>query len=390
MFVPEAVDFDRLCRERHQRLQEQLADAELDAMVLLHQPHVGYATGHPTAMADSSHVLAEPAIAVVVAGEDRPVLFGGRPDRAFCRPDEAVSPILEEDMGRFRAQVAAAAGPTARLAIDQWTGPMLRNQLFDDAVDASPILGRARRVKTADEIACIEAAQLANNRAMTAAAAALVPGTTRGVIVAAFLAALLAEGIDTNLIDPIFQAMPRAVADGPRTTTGGVAFPTGVGDPEYHEGDLIWVDSGVDVCGYASDFGRTWICGRGPDERERELFDRWRGVMTAVQERLRPGVSARELTAAALDAADGVQPWLDHFYLFHGIGVESAEFPMAGTDRGPDADDRIVLESGMVIVLEPVVWRDGIGGYRAEEVVAITDDGYRVLGGGHTYAPFDE
>ena len=388
MLVPEGVDFDRMCRERHARIQAEMARAEVDALVLLHQPNVTYATGHPVAMADVSHSLSEAPIAVVVAGDDHPTLFGGDPKGLRCKPDEAVRPTLDEEMGRLRAQVAAAAGPTARVAVDWWTGPMLRHELWRDAPDASALIGRARRIKTADEIACIEAAQLQNNAAMEQAAAALVPDATRGDVVAAFLSCLLENGVDTNLIDPIFQAMPRSIADGPRTTTGDVAFPTGVGNPIYHRGDLIWVDSGVDVCGYASDFGRTWVCGRQPNAAEQALFERWRAVMAAVHERIAPGVTGRDLTVAAVEAGDGTKPWLDHFYLFHGIGVESAEYPMAGTDNGPEADARIVLEPGMVIVLEPAVWRDGVGGYRAEEIVTITDSGYRVLGGGHTYAPF--
>ena len=42
----------------------------------------------------------------------------------------------------------------------------------------------------------------------------------------------------------------------------------------------------------------------------------------------------------------------------------------------------------MVLVFEPVVWVDDVGGHRAEEVVAVTEDGWRPLGGGHHYAPF--
>ena len=42
----------------------------------------------------------------------------------------------------------------------------------------------------------------------------------------------------------------------------------------------------------------------------------------------------------------------------------------------------------MVLVLEPVVWEDGIGGYRAEEVLAITDTGWRPLGGWPSHLPF--
>ena len=43
----------------------------------------------------------------------------------------------------------------------------------------------------------------------------------------------------------------------------------------------------------------------------------------------------------------------------------------------------------MVMVLEPAIWDDGTGGYRSEEIVAVTDDGWIPLGGGHPYHPFE-
>jgi Xaa-Pro dipeptidase len=67
---------------------------------------------------------------------------------------------------------------------------------------------------------------------------------------------------------------------------------------------------------------------------------------------------------------------LPHFYLGHGIGVNAAEMPMIGTDLGQEFDENFVLQSGMVLVLEPVVWEDGTGGYRSEEVLVITEEGW--------------
>jgi len=68
--------------------------------------------------------------------------------------------------------------------------------------------------------------------------------------------------------------------------------------------------------------------------------------------------------------------------------VESAEMPLLGTDLGPEFDEGLVLAPGMVLVVEPVIWEDGVGGYRAEEIVAVTGDGWCHLGGGHDFAPF--
>ena len=48
---------------------------------------------------------------------------------------------------------------------------------------------------------------------------------------------------------------------------------------------------------------------------------------------------------------------------------------MIGTDLGEEFDDNFVFPVGMTLVLEPVVWEDGTGGYRSEEIVVITEDG---------------
>ena len=140
----------------------------------------------------------------------------------------------------------------------------------------------------------------------------------------------------------------------------------------------MWVDTGINYEGYASDFGATWIVGRAPDAVERDQFERWRGVVDGVLDALRPGVTGGDLVRAAGKDA-GRTPWLSYFYLAHGIGTDSAEMPFVGTDLGPDFDDALVMQPGMVLVLEPVIWDNGHAGHRSEEIVAVTDTGYRRL-----------
>jgi Xaa-Pro aminopeptidase len=53
--------------------------------------------------------------------------------------------------------------------------------------------------------------------------------------------------------------------------------------------------------------------------------------------------------------------------------------PFVGTDLGDDFDASLVLQPGMVLVLEPVIWDDGHAGHRSEEIVAVTDTGYAWL-----------
>jgi Xaa-Pro dipeptidase len=389
------VDEVRMRGHRHDALQDAMARHGVDVALLLHGAHVGYATGQPVRGVDVTHAVFERPVAIVVAGEERPHLLADG-DQPTSAPDVArhpgVWPELDEGVEALRGTLAEVAGPLAgrRVAVDAVTGPMARAGLLDGAtpVDAAPVVAEAKLRKSADEIGCIARAQRLNEQAMVAAQEALRPGATRAEVAGVFLAGLTGLGVAANLIDPIFERMPRRRALGPRTTTGDVAFPTGIGDETYAEGDLIWVDSGIDHRGYASDFGRTWIVGRDPDAAEQAVFERWCEVMVAVLGVLGPGVTGAELCRAAERANGGAAPWLPHFYLAHGVGVESAEMPLVGTDLGPDFDARLVLEPGTVLVLEPVVWEDGVGGHRAEEIVTVTDDGWRHLGGGHPYEPF--
>jgi Xaa-Pro dipeptidase len=171
--------------------------------------------------------------------------------------------------------------------------------------------------------------------------------------------------------------MPRRIADGPYTATGEVVFPTPTTGRAFEAGDVIWVDTGIDYEGYASDFGCTFVVG-GPAPRHRDQAARWREIVDRCLDVLKPGATAGDLVRAA-STGEGQRPWLPHLYLAHGIGTNSAEMPLVGTDLGDDFDDTLVLTPGMVLVFEPVVWGNGEAGFRAEEIVVVTDDGYEYL-----------
>ena len=94
----------------------------------------------------------------------------------------------------------------------------------------------------------------------------------------------------------------------------------------------------------------------------------------------REGLSAREPTPDQEQVVLHVEGDL-------GAGLNSAEMPLIGTDLGEDFDESIVLQPGMVLVLEPAIWEDGRGGYRSEEIVAVTDSGCVFLSD-FPYTPF--
>jgi Xaa-Pro aminopeptidase len=282
---------------------------------------------------------------------------------------------------------------TARVAFDDMSAALLSTitgSNYDfEIVDAGLVTVPAKLVKTADEVTCLRAAQEINELALTTAYEALKPGVKQSELTGLFLEEIYSRGAEHNNMDPIFDVMARSREHGPFSVNGGVVFPTPTTDLELSRGDLLFVDASISIGGYHSDVGRTWIVGCDEvDSNQRAWFDRWLATFQAVLDVTRPGATGADLTRAAHAIEPDCKPWLDEFYLCHGVGTESSEMPWIGTDRGPGFDAQMVLEPGMVFMLEPVIWQEGVGGYRSEEMVLVTEGGYEVLHADLPYAPF--
>jgi Xaa-Pro aminopeptidase len=390
--VPDEPDVVRMRADRHGRLQAGLERQGIDGLLLLGTGNVSYATGAMAPGTDSGRASLLRPVALVVRGDPAPHLFTPYPEGAPPElPADHLHRPLWPDLDEGAALVAAVLGellpPGAQLATDEQPHPILGATA--GAVPAAAVLGPAKLTKTADELACIRRAQHINEQAMADVQPHARPGTRQTDLSARFLRRIFELGAHSDGIDPIWQVLPLDRADGPWTTNGDIAFPTPTTDRFLREGDVVWVDSGLHWEGYASDFGRTWLVSDDPSPtpRQQAQHRRWCEVVAATLERCRPGASGRDLTAAAIEANGGTKPWLDHFYLAHGVGTDSAEMPMIGTDLGEAFDEQLVLEPGMVLVIEPVIWDDGAAGYRAEDIIAITDDGWLPLSD-HPYEPF--
>ncbi len=383
------LDLARMRRERHGRLQQAMREQGIDALLLLTSGNVMYATGARHVMADNGRTYQLRNIALVLADAPAPHLFTPLLEGApRDLPDDHLHPALwpetdegVEDMAR-RLKDVLGGWDVRSLAVDDLTAPMyfgLPSLLAPaELVEAGQLLTSARVRKTPDELECMRHSWEINEAATYAAEQILRPGVRLTELSGAFFRRLFALGATSNFLDPVFQAMPERIADGPWSTNGDVPFNLVTTDHIVSDGEVIWTDTVMGYEGYASDVGRTWVVGR-PSRQLRGLYERWQEITDAVIAEIRPGVTGTVLTHTATELNGGKKPWLDHFFLAHGLGLEGGEPQQIGSDRGQEFDEQFVLEPGMAIVVEPVTWQDGHAGWRCEELVFVTDDGHELV-----------
>ncbi|MFN8028474.1 MAG: M24 family metallopeptidase, partial [Acidimicrobiia bacterium] len=356
-------------------------------------------------LSDAGRANVERPVALVVAGDDQPHLFtpfgeaGATPTErgVGLDADHVHGPVyldFDEGVDAFAAVLASLVPAGGVVAVDDVTAAMHRNHtgLFSEWPPraATDVTGPARLVKTPDELAIMRQGLWITEQAMADVHAHLVPGVRQTELTARFLHRVFELGADANILDPIWQIMPDRKADLPWTVHGDIACPLLSTERELARGDVLWVDTGMLFGGFHTDFGRTWIVDAAPTARQQEHYEAWRAVNDAALGELRAGATGGDLTRAARAAYDAGRytadkPWMLHFYLSHGIGLDSAEMPFIGSDLGDAFDDGFVLETGAIVVLEPVIWEEGFGGYRSENVYAVTDTGWIEL----TDYPYD-
>lgn len=261
-----------------------------------------------------------------------------------------------------------AAGGTLRIAVsdDLPARHLLRLQerLADARFElASPILGRLRIVKDADEIALLTEAAHAADRVVAQIAAGRLVGRTEADVAREVRERLIAEGHD--------EAHFAIVGSGPNSAS------------PHHEaserviaaGEPIVLDIGGTIAGYGSDITRTlWVTGgdpaNGPDERFRHLFGVLHGAQAAATRAVRPGITPEAVDAAARRPIEA-EGYGEAFFhrTGHGIGLEGHEDPYI------IEDNREPLREGMAFSVEPGIYLVGEYGARIEDIVACGPDG---------------
>lgn len=151
-----------------------------------------------------------------------------------------------------------------------------------------------------------------------------------------------------------------------------IAFGPSSAFPHYHtgkrrlkKGDIVLMDLGVRLNGYASDMTRSFFFGQGSDILQK-LYQVVAESKKAALSICQPGTTLAELDEVARKVMRKAK--LEKHFLHslgHGIGLDVHESPNFRGDKGQ-------LQPGMVITIEPGLYLPGKGGVRLEDMVIIT------------------
>ncbi|WP_242823319.1 M24 family metallopeptidase [Thermaerobacter subterraneus] len=226
---------------------------------------------------------------------------------------------------------------------------------------ADPVLGALRARKDAAEVAALRKAAELVETALGHGMAFIQPGYRESQIAREIEKALRELGTRSPF--------GIHVASGPRSAVPHAETEDRVLQP----GDLVWVDVGAEVDGYAADITRTFLLPGGDPHgaaRKAEIYRVVYLAQAAARAAARPGVRAQEVDAAARRVIEqaGYGPYFTH-RTGHGLGLDVHEAPNIAPG------DETVLEPGMVFTVEPGIYLPGLGGVRIEDDLLITEEG---------------
>jgi Xaa-Pro aminopeptidase len=146
-------------------------------------------------------------------------------------------------------------------------------------------------------------------------------------------------------------------------------------DVTWRRGQIVLIDAGVVIEGYAGDLTR---CFHVPDplrQLEQWVYQAGKQALAHVK----AGALVKEIDQAAREVfrKEGVESSFLHS-LGHGIGLDVHELPRISSKK--ESGD-VRLQEGMVVTIEPGLYREGLGGVRLEEMVLVTKTGYEPFTG---------
>lgn len=380
--------------QRISLLQSALREHNLDALVVSLPSHVLLLTGYYPVVGISIAICTRDGEIAVVAPEDekqfaeqgwpahvecfQPVTLDEIPplQQSVIAPLKRAAEEMQLAAGRIGIESGPASEPSSYSAFNCYGAALfdIAKEVWPgaDLVNAQPVLQRLCAVKTTAELRKIRTACSIAAAAFGAGRKTITPGASEIELAASFAGefatAAASAGIDRQ--HAFLYCM-----SGPNSAQAYYAYAHST-DRKLGHRDWALVHCNSHVGGYWTDITRTYVMGQHTD-RHQEMFQAVLEARDAALTAIRPGAKASAVDAAAREVIEkhGFKDRFKH-QTGHGVGfgaIDAHALPRIH----PKSDG--VLETGMVFNIEPAIYREGFGGVRQCEMVAVTDSGAELL-----------
>ena len=346
-------------KKRIKKIRRKLQEEEADAALLTFLPDVRWACG----FSGSNGIL-------LVSGSEAHFLSDGRyaeQAREEVRgaqvhiPGYKIYPYMQEQgLLEEAGRVLFQADHVTVAQLQKW------KEGFQD-VDWHPreqIVTCLVASKEPDEIDQMRRAQQLTDAVFDGIVDFIRPGMSEKEVAAEIVYQHLQRGADAMSFEPIVASGKQGALPHARPT-----------EKEITPGDLVVIDMGCFLDGYASDMTRTVAVDHASDEA-RAVY---RVVLRAQQEAIkaaRAGMSSKALDKVARDviAEEGYEEHFGHG-LGHGLGLQVHEWPRLSYHVDDDLPERAV------VTVEPGIYLPGQFGVRIEDSIVLHEEGCENLTG---------
>jgi Xaa-Pro aminopeptidase len=269
--------------------------------------------------------------------------------------------------GRVGLELSLGTQASDRMVGEPTTYTRAWFDAWPDAVDATPLLARARWTKTAQEIERVRLANEIAAAAMEHVRSNLTPGMKESEAGAIWNGFVHAHGTGWEGRVELAHGFS-LVWSGP-----GIRTFTATGDRPVQEHEPTLFEIWVCADGYWCDHTKNLCPGELTADYER-LLESLTAVYDRAIDHCRPGAGLAELDRVIRDGiAEAGYAGQPSHPVAHGVGARAHEPPYAHQAGSG------TIEEGMVLAIEPGIYWEGGGGLRLEDNFLITASGAEKL-----------
>jgi len=342
--------------ERISKIQLKLQDLHIGALIFLDIKNIRYLTGFTGS--DGALMIGEKQKLLLVDGRytnQAKKDVGDVEVVEYQEKIDGIEAILSDGRVKSVGFESSAMNVNSYLKLKEKLKTVALNPITDE-------INAIRAIKDEEEIARIRNAAEISFQALTAVCNLIKPGVKEKDIAIELDFRIRKCGAE-------LVSFPTIVATGANSAKPHAA----PGSREIENGDIVMIDYGAVYHGYNSDETCTFIVGRA-NKKQKEVYSLVKQAHDRAIEAIKPGIQCREIDRIARSCIEGGN--LGKFFSHgtgHGVGLDVHEAPRI-------ADKSVnILETGMVITIEPGVYIPDLWGIRIEDMVLVKESGGEVL-----------